>query len=64
MIETVLTSVVIIAIAMGLLSIKLILRKNGKFSSGHIHDSEAMRERGIDCVMKQDKTARLNNRAT
>lgn len=58
MIETLLASVLIIAIAVILLSVGVILRKNGRFPSMHIHDSEAMKERGIHCVMDQDKEAR------
>ncbi len=42
--------------------IKVIMRKNGTFSSQHIHDSEAMRERGIHCVMDQDREMRRKSR--
>ena len=58
MVETLIVSVLIIAIAIALLSVKLIFKKNGSFSSQHIHDSEALREKGIHCVMDQDKAAR------
>ncbi len=58
MTETLLLSMLIIAIAIGLLAVKLIFRKHGEFSSQHIHDSRAMRERGIHCVMDQDREAR------
>ncbi|MDY3247374.1 MAG: hypothetical protein SOX17_02605 [Prevotella sp.] len=58
MIETLLISVLIIAIAVALLSVKLIFRRNGSFSSQHIHDSKAMRDRGIHCVIDQDREAR------
>jgi len=40
------------------LCIKVLLKKNGSFSSQHIHDSQAMRDRGIHCVMDQDREAR------
>lgn len=53
----------IIAIAIALLSVKVIVKKNGKFTSQHIHDSEAMKERNIHCVMSQDKEARRQNKA-
>jgi hypothetical protein len=46
-----------------LLCVKLIFQRDGKFSSMHIHDSEAMRERGIHCVIDQDKEARQEGRA-
>ena len=58
MIETLVLTTLIIAIAMAFLCVKVFLKKNGTFSSQHIHDSEAMRERGIHCVMDQDKEAR------
>lgn len=58
MIETLLLSVLIIAIAVALLSIRVILLKNGRFKSYHIHDSKAMQERGIHCVIDQDREAR------
>ena len=62
MIETLLFSVLIIAIAMALLLIKVLFKKNGRFSSQHIHDSEAMKERGIHCVMDQDRELRTKSR--
>ena len=43
---------------MAFLCIKLVFRKNGRFSSQHIHDSKAMRQRGIHCVMDQDHEQR------
>ena len=63
MVETLIISVLIIAIAIALLSVKLIFKKNGSFSSQHIHDSEALREKGIHCVMDQDKAARKKGKA-
>lgn len=38
--------------------VKVLFCKNGIFSSQHIHDSEAMRERGIHCVIDQDREMR------
>ncbi|MBQ4484028.1 MAG: hypothetical protein II934_03370 [Prevotella sp.] len=58
MIETLLISLIIIAIAMALLLVKVLWKKDGRFSSQHIHDSEAMRERGVHCVIDQDREAR------
>lgn len=62
MIETLLLTVLIIAISVALLSVKVLLLKNGKFSSMHIHDSEAMRERGIHCVVDEDREMRAKGR--
>jgi hypothetical protein len=42
--------------------VKLIFRKDGKFSSQHIHDSQAMKDRGIHCVMDQDREMRTKSR--
>lgn len=58
MIETLLITVLIIAICITLLCVKVIFKINGKFSSQHIHDSKAMKDRGIHCVMDQDREAR------
>ena len=63
MIQTLLISVLIIAICIELFCVKLIFKKNGRFPSMHIHDSEAMKERGIHCVMDQDREAREKGRA-
>ena len=62
MIETLLLTVLIIAISVALLSVKVLLRKNGRFSSMHIHDSEAMRERGIHCVVDEHREMRAKGR--
>ena len=62
MMKILLTSTLIIAIGMAFFLIKVLFRKNGTFSSQHIHDSEAMRERGIHCVIDQDREMRTKSR--
>ena len=62
MVEIIVISTLIIAISVVFLCIKLVFRKDGRFSSQHIHDSKAMRERGIHCVMDQDREMRRSNR--
>ena len=62
MTELLLSTTLIIAIAVAFLLVKLIFKKNGQFSSQHIHDSEAMRQRGIHCVMDQDREMRTKSR--
>lgn len=47
---------------MAFLCVKLFFKQNGRFASQHIHDSKAMRERGIHCVMDQDREARRESR--
>jgi len=63
MIELMLVSVLIIAIAVALMCVNLIFRKNGKFSSQHIHDNPALRKQGIHCVVDQDREARRDGKA-
>ena len=49
-----LLSVLIIAICMALFCVKVIFKKNGKFSSQHVHDNPGLRKQGIHCVVDQD----------
>jgi len=63
MVETLLLSVLIIAIAMLLLSVRVLLKKGARFQSQHIHDSKYLRKKGIHCVIDQDKEARAANKA-
>ena len=58
MIEILLISTLIIAIAMAFFLVRVLFVKDGTFKSQHIHDSEAMRERGIKCVMEMDREMR------
>ena len=58
MIKLLLLSLLIIAIAFALLSIKLLLKRNGKFSSQHVHDTPGLRKVGIHRVMDQVREAR------
>lgn len=63
MVETLLLSVLIIAICVALLCVKIILCKNGQFSSQHVHDNAGLRKKGIHCVIDQDKEARQSGKA-
>jgi hypothetical protein len=47
---------------MAFLLVKVLFRQHGTFSSQHIHDSKAMRDRGIHCVMDQDREMRQRSR--
>ena len=62
MVATLLLSMLVIALCVALLSVKVVLKKNGHFTSQHIHDSKAMKERGIHCVMDQDREMRNQKR--
>ncbi|RRD02953.1 hypothetical protein [Prevotella sp. OH937_COT-195] len=61
MIETIVLTVLIIAICLALLSVKVLFKKKGRFESQHIHDNAAMRKLGIHCVIDQDREARRNS---
>lgn len=63
MLRTLLLSVLIIAISLVLLCVKLIFKKDGKFSSQHIHDNAGLRRKGIHCVIDQDREARAEGKA-
>lgn len=58
-----LISLAVVAVALALLSIKVLLKRNGKFSSQHVHDNPGLRKQGIHCVMDQDREARERNGA-
>ena len=60
--ELLLSTTLIIAIALAFLCVKVIFKKNGRFSSQHIHDSQAMKQRGIHCVMDQDREMRTKSK--
>lgn len=62
MTETLLISTLIIAIAMIFFLVRVLFTKQGTFKSQHIHDSEAMKERGIHCVMDQDREMQETSR--
>ncbi len=61
MTKILLIGTLIIAIAMLFLLVKVLFRRGGEFSSQHIHDSKAMKERGIHCVMDQDREMRTKS---
>lgn len=54
MTETLVVSILIVGVAMLCLCVKLIFKPDSSFTSMHIHDSGAMRRRGIHCVLDQD----------
>lgn len=63
MIKTLLLTLLLVAVAMVLFCVKLLFKKNGRFSSQHVHDNPALRKMGIHCVMDQDREARERNGA-
>ena len=63
MIKTLFLTLAFVALAMVLLSVKVLLRRNGRFSSQHVHDNPGLRKQGIHCVIDQDREARKKNHA-
>lgn len=58
MIKKFFLSVLIIAIALALLSVRVILLKNGAMKSQHIKDNAYLKSKGIHCVLDQDREER------
>lgn len=51
----------VLAVAMLLLCVRILLKKNGKFSSQHISENKRMKQDGIHCATSQDRQARRKN---
>ena len=58
MLKTMLFCVIIVGIAVLLLSVRVLLKKNGRFVKTHVNQSKAMRERGVTCVQSQEYAMR------
>lgn len=61
MLKTLLFTLLIVAISVILLSITVIIKKNGRFPNTHIGGNRNMRKRGIKCAQSQDRDARKDN---
>lgn len=57
MLDTILITLLIVAICLVLLGVKVFFTKNGKFPNGHVSGNKALRDKGIDCVQSQDREA-------
>lgn len=62
MLDTVLITLLIVAICVLLLGLKIFFVKGGKFPNGHVSGNKAMRDKGISCVQSQDKEAQSKSR--
>ena len=60
--KTILLTIGVIAVAMILLSVGVILRKDHSFRSQHIHQNKRMKEDGIHCALSEDKLSRRNRK--
>lgn len=61
MLKTLLFTLIIVGASLAFLSIKLLVKKNGRFPNTHVGHSAAMRKRGITCVQSMDYAERLDN---
>ena len=48
--KTVFLSILLVLVSVVLLGVKVLFVKGGKFPTGHAHDSEALRRKGIGCA--------------
>lgn len=62
MIETVLITLLIVAISLALLGVKVFFTKGGRFPNGHVSGNKALRRRGVSCAQSQDREARQKPR--
>ena len=62
MVETILITLLIVAISLLLLGVKVFFTKNGKFPNGHVSGNKVLREKGIGCVQSQDREAQKKPR--
>lgn len=60
MLQTILITVLIVAISITILSIGIILK--GKFPNSHVSGNKHLREKGIGCAQSQDRAARKLNK--
>lgn len=62
MLDTVLITLLIVAVCVILLGVKVLFVKGGKFPNGHVSGNKAMQEKGIGCIQSQDREARRKSR--
>ncbi|MBR0046223.1 MAG: hypothetical protein IJP75_04975 [Bacteroidaceae bacterium] len=62
MVKTVILCVIIVGVAVLLLSVRILLKKNGRFVKTHVSQSKEMRKRGVTCVQSQDFAMRHPSR--
>ena len=55
MFVTLLLTLLIIAIAMLLLGVRVLIKKDGEFQSQHISDNAYLKEKGIHCVIRSEE---------
>ena len=59
--KTFLTVALLLLASVALLSVSILIKKNGRFPNIHVGRNPAMRKRGIGCVESQDAQAQKSN---
>lgn len=57
MLDTILITLLIVAICLVLLGFNIFFVKGGKFPNGHVSGNKALRAKGISCAQSQDREA-------
>lgn len=58
MLQTFLLCALIIGLCILMLSIRIILKKDGSFVKTHVSQNKYMREKGVGCIQSQDYAER------
>lgn len=58
MLKGIFIAIVAVGVSILLLCVRIVLQKNGKFSSEHISQNKRMRQDGIHCATSQDRETR------
>ena len=58
MVQTIIISIIVLAIAIMLMGVRVFFTKKGNFPNTHISASQAMKERGISCASSQERDIR------
>lgn len=59
--ETLLITLLILAISLVLLSLKIVLTKDGRFPNSHVSGNPALKKEGVGCVQSQDREAQTSS---
>lgn len=62
MVETILITLLIVAISLLLLGVKVFFTKGGKFPNGHVSGNKTLRDKGVSCAQSQDREAQKKTR--
>lgn len=58
MVQTIIISVIVLAIAIMLMGVRIFFTKKGTFVNTHVSGNKAMIDRGISCASSQEREAR------